>query len=70
MMNTSRPGCGYGERLEHHAVHDAEDRGVRADAERQRQHRHRRIAGTLAQVAKRVDDVLSKVLEHGDSRPV
>ena len=48
------------ERPEHHAVDDAENRGVGADAERQRQYGEQRKAGILAEAAQRVAEVLEK----------
>ena len=46
------------ERLEQDSVRDAEHRRVGADGERERQHRHRREAGALAQGAQGVAEVL------------
>jgi hypothetical protein len=37
------------QRAEHHGVNEAEDGGVRADAERERQHRHGRKSRTLCE---------------------
>src|SRR5262249_51790020 len=42
---------------------DADDRGVRADAEREREHRHQREAGIARHPAQAVARVLSQVLE-------
>ena len=42
------------QRLEDHAVDDAEDGRVGADPQRQRQHRHERVAGVLPEVPQRV----------------
>jgi hypothetical protein len=47
---------------EHHRVHDAEDRGVRADAERQRQERDGREARALGQPAQREPHVLEQCI--------
>jgi len=46
------------ERVEHEAVDDAEDRGVAADAEREREDGDRRKPGTPRQLAQRVAHVL------------
>ena len=43
-----------GQRLEQHAADDAEDRGVGADAERQRDHDHRGERGAVSQRAQGV----------------
>ncbi len=49
---------GERQRLEHHAVDDAEDRAVGADAERQGRQRGRGESRSLAKLAKPEDDVL------------
>ena len=46
-------GLRKGQRLEQHAVHDAEDRGVRADPERERDDRGEREGRRGAQLSKR-----------------
>jgi hypothetical protein len=53
------------ERAEEDAVDDAEDRRVRPDAQRQRQHRHGREAGAPTEGAPGVADVLKESV-HGD----
>ena len=59
MMNTSRSGSRIRQRPQNDAVDDAENRGVRADAERQRQHRDERVTWILSKVPERKDEVLS-----------
>ncbi len=51
------------QRLQHDSVDHAEDRGVRAYAERQREHRDRSVTRALPQTAERVE----KILFHADS---
>ena len=51
------------QRLEQHAVHDAEDRGVRADAECQRQHRHGGERRRPPEHAQRIRDILAEIRE-------
>src|SRR5262249_34306545 len=45
------------------------DCGVRTDAEREREHGHGRVRRAFPQIAKRVNDVLPKMIEHGDVQP-
>jgi hypothetical protein len=52
------------QRLEQQRVDDAEDRGVRADAERKRQHHHNRESRLGDEPAARVADVLPGVGNH------
>ncbi len=42
---------------QHQLIHQCEDGGIRADAQRERGHRHRREQRTAAQVAQREFDV-------------
>ena len=49
---------GVRQRLQQHAIDDAEDRAVCADAERQRDNCDHGKSGTLDKTAKRVTDVL------------
>ena len=58
---TRRAGVGERQRLEQHAVDDAEDRGVGADAERQHDHDERAEAGGLEEESER----LAEIGEHG-----
>ena len=51
------------QRLEQHAAHDAEDRGVGADAEREREDDDGGERGAVAQRAQRVRDVGGDALE-------
>ena len=51
-----------GERSQEHPVHDAEDRRVRADAERQREHEHHGEARSAGELPERVLEILSEVL--------
>src|SRR5262249_49070896 len=51
---------GIAERPQHDAVDDAEDGGVGADAERERENGEQREAGTLAQPPERVPQVLEE----------
>jgi len=44
-------------------VDQREERGIRADAERERQHCRRRESGMLPEAADRVPDVLARLLE-------
>ena len=60
---TSRSGWRYGSGSSITVAHDAEDRGRRADAERQRDQRRRGEAGRPAQHAHAVADVAHRVLE-------
>ena len=48
-----------GQRLEQHGVDDAEDRGVRADAEREREHGRERERGPAHQPPKRMAQIAS-----------
>ena len=57
-----------GQRTHQHAAHDAEDRGVRADAERERQHDDDGEAGLSAQRANRVLQVAARIVDP-DKRP-
>ncbi len=50
----------HGQRLQQDGIDHAEDRSVRANAQRQRQHRHRREAGILRQHAQTVLQVLEQ----------
>ena len=54
-----------GQGLQQHRVDHAEDRGVGADAERQRQHRHGREGGIARQREQRVAQIARQVLEPG-----
>ena len=56
--NTSRSASGYGQRPQQHLVEQAEDRGVRADAQRQRQDGDEGEQRLLAQGPERVADVM------------
>jgi hypothetical protein len=49
------------QRLEQHGVDDTEDRGVRADSEREREHGRERERGPAQQPAKRI----AKIASHG-----
>ena len=60
---TSRSGSGVGQRPEEQRARDAEDRGVGADAEGQREHGGERDAGRTGQEAQRVTRVLPE--RHG-----
>jgi hypothetical protein len=54
------------ERLEDDTMDDAEDGGIGANPERQRQYGGQRVAGVFSEMSKRVDEVLS----HGDGLDV
>ena len=56
---TTRSGSAYGRRLQQHAVHDGKDGRIRADAQRQHQHRADRESRAPAEVALCVADVPS-----------
>ena len=56
-------GIRIGKRPQQHAVDDAEDRAIGADAERQRQHHHYCEAGILAQHAPRVAQVAPEIFD-------
>ena len=58
---TSRSGVGIGQRSQQHGVHDAEDRGVGADAERQRDQRDGREARRADEQARGVAYVTQQV---------
>ena len=58
------------QRLEQDAVNEAEDRGVGADAERQREDRDRCKSRTLRQGSPAVTQVLEQRIEHGQAAPV
>ena len=60
-------GLGEGQRLQQHAVDDAEDGGGGADAERQRQDRDDGESGLRDEPAARVADVLPEIGEHEPS---
>jgi hypothetical protein len=68
-----RSHVGIGIRAEHHGIHDAEDCGVRADAERERRDDDRGVAGMPPQRAQRVchvgpdrrHEALSPLSKHG-----
>src|SRR5262249_50875042 len=63
-------GVGVGKGPEKERVGDAEDRGVRADAEAERQDGGEREAGALAEGTERVSKILDDVLRHaGESLP-
>ena len=51
------------QRLQQHAVDDAEDRGVGADAETERQHGQHRIARVLQQRARAIPHILDQLVE-------
>ena len=55
-------GVGVRQRLQQQGVDDAEDRGVRADAEREREHGHQDEAGRFGKLADRE----AEIGEHGD----
>ena len=61
---------GVRQRREEHAVHHAEDRRVGADAEAQREHGDRGVAGRLPQGAGGVAHVLHAVVEPADAAGV
>ena len=61
-------GIGIWKRAQHHAIEDAEDRGGRADPERQRQHRRDREPRRPPQQAPAEPDVLQQRV-HGVPRP-
>src|SRR5258708_3841426 len=54
---------GDGERLEQYEIDDGENRGGRADAERQRTNSGQREAGTAQQIARAVAYVLEQLLD-------
>ena len=56
-------GLAVGQRPQQHAVHDAEDRGVRPDPERERQYDGHGEGRRLPQAAQAVADVLHQALE-------
>ena len=56
-----------GERFEQDRLHEAEDRGVRADAEREREHRDGGPARRPAQQADALANVLGHCLERGEA---
>jgi len=51
-------------------IDDAEDRGIRADAERERDHCRHREAGSLAQRAHREAKILDEIFETADAASV
>ena len=53
------------ERLQEHAVDDGKDRGVGANAERERQHGDGRKPWTAAQHAQPVPNIAHHIVEHG-----
>ena len=55
---------GVGQRLQEHAVDDAEDRGVRADPEPERQDREQREAAVLEQRAHAEAQVVQQLVDH------
>jgi len=55
------------QRTQQHAIHHAEDRGARADSERQCEHRNSREHRALGQHAKAVTEVLSQIFNQGES---
>src|SRR6266498_5425895 len=52
------------QRVQQNAVDDAEDRGVRSDAEREREHGHDGKAGILAQHSCAISNVLPQRFQH------
>jgi hypothetical protein len=52
------------QRREQHVVHGAEDRAIRADAERERQHDDQREPWRLAQRACSEADIVTQIVEH------
>ena len=62
LSSTSSSGCADRQRAQQRVVDQAEDRGVGADAERQRQHGDGGEAGTLQQVADREAQVAHRGL--------
>ena len=65
---TRRSGSPERQRPQQHRVDDAEDRGVGADAEREREDGGRGEAGILAQHAHGVDEVLAQRVERTAAR--
>ena len=61
-------GCGVRQRAQQHGIDDAEYRGVRGDAQRQRERGGSRKARSLAQRARAVPHVLEKCFDHVDLR--
>jgi hypothetical protein len=59
-------GILHGRLAEQHRIHDAKDRGVDADSERERENRDRGKAGIFKQHADRVTNVLPKSFERGE----
>ena len=57
------PGILIWQRLQQEPVHDAEDRGVRADAEAERQHGDRRKSGILLERSQRMPQVSFEILD-------
>ena len=60
---TSCSGCGTGQRAQHERIDERERRGVRADAECEREQHHRGEADVLPHRAQRVRDVLPQVAQ-------
>src|SRR6476620_4877148 len=58
------------QRTQEHRVDEAEDRGVRSDAEREREHGDRREARALPKRAQRVSSVLQRALDQADAARV
>ena len=52
-----------GQRPQHHGVHNAENRSIGADAQRQREHRDRCKARISAQLPQAITDVLQEILD-------
>jgi hypothetical protein len=53
-----RSASGYGKRAQEHAVDDAENRRVRADAESEREHERDRKPGHAGQIPDRDADIV------------
>ena len=57
-----------GERIEQHAIHHGKQRGIRADAERQRENRNRRKARRFGYHAEAVTNILQKGIHVASER--
>ena len=64
-------GILHGQRLQHHRVHQRKDRRVRAEAEPQRQNRHRRKSWTPPHHAGGISQIAPQIVEqcHSPRRP-
>ena len=71
LPDSDQPVCArVRERAQHDGVHDREDRGVGANAERQGEDRHCREPGVARQAAAGVGDILPQLVDEAEAKRV